>query len=80
MTDLKTKATACEFGDKRDSLIRDKMSSDLQMEESKNLLRVPNRTMQKDTDLCRKAEATKQQVQAMAKEQQSVEVHRLRSD
>ena len=80
VTNLKTKATACEFGEQRDPLIRDKIVFGLKDDRVKErLLREPNLSMPKAIDICRAAEATKQQVQAMSKDPPATEVHTLQS-
>ena len=68
--DLKTRAVACEFGEQRNLSIRDKMVFGIRDERVKErLLREPNLSLEKVLDLCRAAEATKQQVQTMTKEE-----------
>ena len=70
MIDLKTRAVACEFGEQRNLSIRDKMVFGIRDERVKErLLREPNLSLEKVLDLCRAAEATKQQVQTMTKEE-----------
>ena len=69
LTDLRTRAESCEFGDQRDLLIRDKIIFGIRDARVKErLLREPNLELPKAVDICRAAEATKFQVQAMAKE------------
>ena len=75
VTELKVKAALCEFSDQRDLLIRDKIVFGVRDERVKErLLRESDLTLQKALDICRAAEATKEQVQAMRKE--AMKVHR----
>jgi hypothetical protein len=77
VTDMKTKAIACEFGEQQDQLIRDKIVFGLAHGRVKErLLREPNLNLTKAIKICRAAEATRHQLQAMAT---SVEVHALDS-
>ena len=69
VTELKVKAAFCEFSDQRDLLMRDKIVFGVSDERAKErLLRESDFTLQKALDICRAAEATKEQEQAMNKE------------
>ena len=66
VTDRKTKASACEFGEQRDLLIRDKVVFGILDERvNERLLRKPKLDLVKALDLCRAAEATKQLIDCM---------------
>ncbi len=79
ITELKVKAALCEFSDQRDLLIRDKIVFDVRDERVKErLLRESDLTLQKALDICRAAEATKEQVQAMNKEAMKVPIGAVR--
>ena len=79
VTELKTRAASCEFGDQRDLLIRDKIVFGIRDERVKErLLRESGLTLTKALDLCRAAEATKEQVQAMNKEAPQIPIRAIR--
>ena len=79
VTELKTRAASCEFGDQRDLLIRDKIVFGIRDERIKErLLRESGLTLTKALDLCRAAEATKEQVQAMNKEAPQIPIRAIR--
>ena len=69
VTDLRTRAATCEFGDQRDMIIRDKIVFGTSDERTKErLLREADLTLQKALDTCRAAEASRFQIQEMSKE------------
>ena len=75
LTDLRTRASVCEFGDQKDLLIRDKIVFGIQDDRVKErLLRETNLTLTSATAICRAAEASCHQAKAMAKEATPVDV------
>lgn len=67
VTELKTKAKACEFGDQLDLMIRDRIVfgvRDVRMKE-RMLRDSPDLTLQKAVDMCRAAETTQAQMKTM---------------
>ena len=66
VTTLKLRAKSCEFGDQEESLIRDRVvigCSDPRVQE--RLLREPDLSLKKALDICRAAEATKEQIKTL---------------
>ena len=66
VTDLRSKAAKCEFGTFESDMIRDKVvfgGRDERIRE--RLLRVADLTLNKALDICRAAEISKQQIEAM---------------
>ena len=64
LTQLKTLATTCDFGDQQESLIRDRIVrgiNDSSLQE--RMLREPSLTLQKAAEFVRAAEASKEQFQ-----------------
>ena len=58
-TDLKTKAQTCEFGELKDSLIRDRIVCGIHCDKTRSrLLREPDLMLQKAVDICRANETT----------------------
>ena len=65
-TDLKRKASHCEFGSQSNDMIRDKVVFGIQNQGVKErLLREADLTLEKALDICRTSETTKQQISAM---------------
>ena len=80
VTDLKTRAATCEFGEQRDLLIRDKIVFGVRDERVKErLLREASLTLVEAQSICRAAETSKYQVQEMANEASPLEVHVMRT-
>jgi hypothetical protein len=66
VTSLRLRAKSCEFGDQEESLIRDRIvigCSDTRLQE--RLLREAELNLQKTLNICRAAEATKEQVKQL---------------
>jgi hypothetical protein len=66
VTSLRLRAKSCEFGDQEESLIRDRIvigCSDTRLQE--RLLRETELSLQKTLNICRAAEATKEQVKQL---------------
>lgn len=77
VTDLKSKAKDCEFGDVHDSLIRDRIVCGIREDQLKGrLLRETDLTLEKAIDICRASEITSSQMKALNDE---VNVHKVES-
>lgn len=77
VTDLKSKAKDCEFGDLHDSLIRDRIVCGVREDQLKGrLLRETDLTLKKAIDICRASEITSSQMKALNDE---VNVHKVES-
>lgn len=77
VTDLKSKAKDCEFGDLHDSLVRDRIVCGTNNDQVRGrLLREADLTLQKAIDICRASEITTNQLKAINEE---VEVHKIRT-
>lgn len=75
VTDLRTRASTCEFGAQKDHLIRDKIVFGTRDELVKErLFREPNLTLETAMDICRGAEASRYQAKVMAKDSTRLEV------
>ena len=76
ITDLKTRAKSCEFGEQTESMIRDRLVfgvSDIRLKE--RLLREGDLSLERAANLCRAAEETKQQIKDISDKK---EVHILK--
>ena len=63
VTELKILASSCEFGDLKDSLIRDRIVCGVRNETVRlRLLREEDLSLQKAMDICRASEASEQQI------------------
>ncbi|KAK7111890.1 hypothetical protein V1264_011443 [Littorina saxatilis] len=70
LTDLKLKAKSCEFGQLKDSLIKDRLVGGILSDQVRGrLLREADLTLKKAEDICRAAEATEAQLKLMNEEQ-----------
>ena len=70
VTDLKTKAQTCEFGELKDSLIRDRIVCGIHCDKTHSrLLREPDLTLQKAVDICRANETTSSQMKSFTSDQ-----------
>ena len=81
VTDLKTKAQACEFGKLKDSLIRDRIVCGIRSDKTRSrLLREPDLTLQRAVDICR-ANETSSQMKSFTSDQINdlPAIHRIRS-
>lgn len=77
VTDLKSKAKDCEFGDLHDSLIRDRIVCGIREDQLKDrLLKETDLTLEKAIDICRASEITSSQMKALNDE---VNVHKVES-
>ena len=77
VTDLKLKSRTCEFGELRDSLIKDRVVCGICSDQVRErLLRDPELTLQKAIDTCRAAEVTKAQMKNLTEEEKTVHVVR----
>ena len=78
--DLRTLANNCEFGDQRKLIIRDMLVFGIRDDRTKErLLREAKLTLQAALDICRAAEPSQLQVQAMAKDPPQIEVHVIKA-
>ncbi|CAJ1049307.1 uncharacterized protein K02A2.6-like [Xyrichtys novacula] len=69
VTDLKSKAKDCEFGDLHDSLVRDRIVCGITNDQVRGrLLREADLTLEKAVDICRASELTNTQVKALTEE------------
>ena len=69
MTDLKNKASLCEFSTLKDSLIRDRIVCGIRSDEVRaRLLRDPHLTLVKAIDACRVAETSQTQLKGLTEE------------
>ena len=76
ITELKNQAKQCEFGCEKDNLIRDKVVFSVKEKSLKErLLREPNLTLAKCSEMCRTAEASKAQLKSMQLKDPQAEVH-----
>ena len=67
VTDLRMKARSCEFGELKDSLIRDRIVCGIKSDTVRSrLLRDCDLTLQKAIEICRAAESTETQMKIMA--------------
>lgn len=74
VTDLKNKASGCEFGQLRDSLIRDRIVCGIRDDEVRlRLLKDADLTLGKAIDICRGSETTSSQVKVLNGE---IDVHK----
>ena len=71
VTDLKTKAQKCEFGEFKDSLIRDRIVCGIRCDKTRSrLLRESDLTLQRAVDiLCRANETTSSQMKSFTSDQ-----------
>ena len=70
VTDLKTKAQTCEFGELKDSLIRDRIVCGIRCDKTRSrLLREPDLTLQRAIDICRANEAMSSQMKSFTSDQ-----------
>ena len=70
VTDLKTKAQTCEFGELKDSLIRDRIVCGICCDKTRGrLLREPNLTLQRAIDMCRANVTTSSQMKSFTRDQ-----------
>ena len=80
ITELKTRAKSCEFGEQRESMIRDRLVfgvSDTRLKE--RLLRESSElTLERAASLCRAAEESKRQLKHLGKDPEKKEVHPVR--
>ena len=82
VTDLKTKAQTCEFGELKDSLIRDRIVCGIHCDKTHSrLLREPDLTLQKAVDICRANETTSSQMKSFTSDQTNdlPAIHGIRS-
>ena len=80
MTDLRSKAAKCEFGTFESDVIRDKVVFGVRDERIKERLpREADLTLNKALDICRAAEISKQQIEAMGATQTQVPVHTMQA-
>ena len=71
VTELRTKAATCEFGDLRESLIKDRIVCGIADDSLKErLLRVADLDLKKATDICRAAEYSKSQIKSIKDERE----------
>ena len=69
VTDLKNKASLCEFSTLKDSLIRDRIVCGIRSDEVRaRLLRDPDLTLVKAIDACRAAETSQTQLKGLTEE------------
>lgn len=69
VTDLKNKASLCEFDALKDSLIKDRIVCGVRSDEVRaRLLRVPDLSLEKAIDICRAAETSETQLKSLAEE------------
>lgn len=69
VTDLKNKAIQCEFGDLKDSLIKDRIVCGISSEACRaRLLREADLSLTKCLDICRASEVSEQQLKSLHKE------------
>ena len=77
---LRTQAKNCEFGDQRESIIQNMLVFGIRDDRTKERLsREAKLTLQAALDICRAAEASQLQVQAMAKDPPQIEVHAMKA-
>ncbi|XP_026666956.1 LOW QUALITY PROTEIN: uncharacterized protein LOC113463926 [Ceratina calcarata] len=75
LTDLKKLSASCEFGEIKDSLIKDRIISGITDQRLKSrLLREENLTLKKCTDICKAAELAEIQVKTMKNEEKVDEI------
>ena len=81
VTDLRSKAAKCEFGTFESDMIRDKVVFGVRDERIKErLLREADLTLNKALDVCRAAETSTQQIEAMGVTQtQALSVHTMQA-
>ena len=82
VTDLKTKPQTCEFGELKDSLIRDRIVCGIHCDKTgSRLLREPDLTLQKAVDICRANETTSSQMKSFTSDQTNdlPAIHGIRS-
>ena len=66
VTELQTLAATCEFGDLKDSLICDRIVCGINSQAMKErLLREPDLSLSKATDMCRASEISKKQIKTL---------------
>ncbi len=78
VTNLRTRAKTCLFGDQEESLIRDRIvlgCSDVRLQE--RLLREPNLTLITAMNICRAAESTREQMKCLRGDDIAVAVNEL---
>jgi hypothetical protein len=84
VTTLRLRAKTCEFGDQEESLIRDRVVIGcVDHRAQERLLREPDLTLQKALQICRAAEATKEQIKSLRGEipfQPTVDVVKSRGE
>ena len=69
VTDLKNKASLCEFDALKDSLIKDRIVCGVRSDEVRaRLLRIPDLSLEKAIDICRAAETSETQLKSLAEE------------
>lgn len=72
VTDLENKAKDCEFGELHDSLVRDRIVCGVTNDQVRGrLLREPDLTLDKASDICRASEITTTQVRALTEGSQT---------
>ena len=75
LTQLKTLASSCEFGEQEDSLIRDRIVLGLHDKSlQERLLREPQLSLQKATDFVRASEASREQIKTIKDPQSRCDV------
>ncbi|XP_061193379.1 uncharacterized protein K02A2.6-like [Saccostrea echinata] len=74
VTNLKNKAKSCEFGEIKDSLIRERIVQGIRSDSVRSrLLRTPELTLEKSVEICRATEATENQMKLMTESGASTE-------
>ena len=80
MTGLRSKAAKCEFGTFESDMIRDKVVFGVRDRIKERLLREAGLILNKALDICRTAEISKQQIEAMMVTQtQALPVHTMQA-
>ena len=78
MIDLRTKAKTCEFGERTDSLIRDRIDEGVLDDRTRSrLLRESSLTLQSALDICRSSEAAFAQLKSLTNDNQAVGVETI---
>ncbi|XP_061170579.1 uncharacterized protein K02A2.6-like [Saccostrea echinata] len=76
VTDLKNKAIQCEFGNLKDSMIRDRLVCGIANEACRaRLLREADLSLKKCIDICRASEISEQQLKTLHKEPVTADAH-----
>ena len=80
LAELHTLSKACEFGDLRESLVRDRIVCGIPDNGLRErLLRESNLTLEKAVETCRAAETTRAQAKELRKDE-SAEVHEVKTE